>query len=434
MNRLSLIAITAVAFVPLAFAHAQTAQSTPVMEYSYPLENPYAATIIGTPPELKAKPLSTQLTERKLVVFPDRKVPEGFWYYDGLHYGEMLQSKPAPLVYIIGGTGSGYRSRYTVAFANVLYRAGYHVVTLPSTTHSNFIVTASSNFFPGNAGNDAADLYNVINLIQPKITKKVQVTSTSITGYSLGAWHAAFVANLDDREHKIGFDKVLLVNPPLNLYHSLQRLDNMLTADLPNGVDGLDTFLQNFLQRLVSVSPDSDAMDFSNENMLLEGYMRTKPTDARMATTIGIAFRLAAANMVFTSDVMSHAGYIYPKDKPFRSTTKLEDYLSVALRTGIIDYYHDIYTPMYLSGTNSTEQDLIDQSSLETLRGWIATRPNIGLITNKDDIILGKTDLATLEDLFRGKSHIFPTGGHLGNLEYPMVGNEITKFFQGEAL
>ncbi len=401
--------------------------------YDYPVKNAYAATIIGTPAEMKVRyPDAIEADEEKLVVFPDRKIPEGFWYYNGLLYGQMLQDKAAPLVYIIGGTGAGYKSRFTVALANTLYDSGHHVVMLPSPTHANFIVTASANHFPGNGKTDAEDLYRVMNMIQKRVAQKRAITSTHITGYSLGAWNAAFVSILDQQEKKIGLDKTLLINPPLSLHSSILRLDAMLLQGLPGGIDELDTFLNRTMVRLSQLRNDSDAFDLSNENMLLESYSRLNPTNDKMATTIGLAFRFSAANMIFTSDVMSHANYIYPADRPFRSETPLNDYMAMALRTGFGDYFKDIYSTYYVNNTHGlTYNNLIDQSSLEPLRDWIASNPNIGLITNRDDIILAPGELSKLESLFAGKSWIFPTGGHLGNIEHPAFAWRVANFFEG---
>ena len=401
--------------------------------YDYPINNAYAATIIGTPAEIKVRyPNAIEPDEEKLVVFPDREIPEGFWYYDGLLYGQMLQDKAAPLVYIIGGTGSGYKSRFTVALANTLYHAGHHVVMLPSPTHANFIVTASENNFPGNAETDAKDLYRVMTMIRERVAQRREITSTHLTGYSLGAWNAAFVALLDEQERKIGLDKTLLINPPLNLYSSISRLDAMLLEGLPGGIDELDTFLNRAIARLSQLRNDSDAFDLKNENLLFETYNRLKPADDKMATTIGLAFRFSAANMIFTSDVMSHANYIYPADRPFQSGTPLHDYMAMSLRTGFGDYYKDVYSAYHMANTAGlTRNHLIDQSSLETLRVWIAANPRIGLITNRDDIILAPGELATLESLFAGKSWIFPTGGHLGNIEHPAFAWRVADFFEG---
>ena len=69
-----------------------------------------------------------------------------FWFFGrGMPYSVLKQNRPtAPLFFIIGGTGAGHDSTKSYGLANVLYQAGFHVVSLPSPTHPSFIVTASS--------------------------------------------------------------------------------------------------------------------------------------------------------------------------------------------------------------------------------------------------------------------------------------------------
>lgn len=430
----TLAMLVALAFAPAAFA-SEPLEIFGSPPYDYPISNAYAATIIGTPgANIYEVVKDTPIKEQTLRVYPNREIPEGFWYYrSGLRYGEMLQPRPAPLIFIIGGTGAGYRSSYNVFLAKTLYEAGNHVILLPSPTHSNFIVTASSNFYPGNAQNDARDLYRVMVMIRNHLDSSIKITATGVTGYSLGAWNAAFVANLDSREKTLGFAKVLLINPPLSLYSSLQRLDAMLMRALPNGVSDLDAFVENAKKQLKKITADSDAFDFRNENMLYDTYLKFPPTDDKMATVIGLSFRISAANLIFTSDIMSHSGYVYPKDRPFLSTTPLDEYRHVALRTGLSDYFHDIYSAFYLSqNPGLTEQNLIDQSNLLSLNDWIKAKPDIYLITNRDDIILAPGEADELERLFSGKSWLFPTGGHMGNLAYPAFRNRILSFYKVE--
>ena len=87
-----------------------------------------------------------------------------FWYYaSGMPYTVLKQTRPrAPLFFIIGGTGAGHDSAKSHGLANVLYQAGFHVVSLASPTHSSFIVTASEDSVPGQLEHDASDLYRVM--------------------------------------------------------------------------------------------------------------------------------------------------------------------------------------------------------------------------------------------------------------------------------
>ena len=75
--------------------------------YDYPVANRFAATILGTPKEFAAilpKKIKTQ--EMELIVFPDRVVPEFFWYQKGLQYSLARQRGKAPLIFLIAGTGA----------------------------------------------------------------------------------------------------------------------------------------------------------------------------------------------------------------------------------------------------------------------------------------------------------------------------------------
>ncbi|HEX2526371.1 MAG TPA: hypothetical protein VHL31_08720 [Geminicoccus sp.] len=402
----------------------------PVPPYDFPFDNPWVATVVGTPSEQRGVfPIRTAPQRRKLVLFPERTIPEGFWYYDGMDYSVLLQSGPAPLVFVIGGTGADDRSRLMLLLGRIMHAGGSHVILIPSPSHANFIVTASSNFLPGRAGHDASDLLRVMHALKDRLAGEIQVTRYDLAGYSLGAWHAAFVAKADaEREDRIGFDRVLLLNPPLSLYRSIEEIDAMLYKGLPNGIDGLRYFLNQAGARLSHAYSTSDPLDFSDQDFLFEAYSRMQPSDESLATTVGLAFRFSTMNLIFTSDVMGHAGYVFPFDKQFRSTTPLGDYMAVAMRLSFMDYFNDIYVEQYANETVS-RQDLIDQSSLEYIRGWLSRQTNIYLLTNSDDIILAKGDLEILVNIFQERSQVYPNGGHMGNLAHRSVTGYITRFF-----
>jgi hypothetical protein len=397
----------------------------------FPFTNPWVATVVGTPAELRAV-LPDGPTPRRATLerFPGRAIPEGFWYYDGgLTYSTLLQERPAPLVFVIAGTGADDRSRLMILLARTLHAGGAHVVLIPSPSHANFIVTAGSTFMPGNGEQDAADLLKVMDAIRQRLAGQIQVTRYDLTGYSLGAWHAAFVARADSmRDRPFGFARVLLINPPLNLYHSIQQIDAMLYKGLPQGIDGLDRFLARATARLAQAMGPTDPLDFSGQDVLLDLYQRLQPSDESLATTVGLAFRLSTTNLIFTSDVMNRSGYVFPRGQEFRSTTPLGDYLAVALRLSFADYFNDLFVERY-AGAGLTRQDLIDRSDLRWIGDWLAGQEQIGLITNADDVILAPGDLDGLREIFGDRASIHPHGGHMGNLAFWPVAGQISGYF-----
>jgi len=117
--------------------------------YGYPFDNKYIATVVGTPPEYMADlPKTIPVKNRSITIFPDRKVPDYLWYESEMRYSYVPQKGPAPLVFLIAGTGSPYNSAKNRNMARAFYQAGFHVVSLSSPTHPNFMVSASSTGVP----------------------------------------------------------------------------------------------------------------------------------------------------------------------------------------------------------------------------------------------------------------------------------------------
>lgn len=407
-----------------------TAEKPPV--YDYPIRNPYAATIITVPPEMKLDYSDVPDPENKtLTLFEDREIPEGFWYENGLRYSQLLQDHAAPLVYVIAGTGADHRAEKMRTLGNILYSAGFHVVLLPSPTHQNFIINASSNFIVGRPRQSAQDLYRVMRTIDREVTRDVTVTERMLTGYSLGGLDAAFTAKLDDEQHALNFSRVLLINPPYGLYSSIKVISAMLYQDLPNGIDDADGFIKNAMKRMSSVNQSGDALDFQNERLLMDAYEKYPPSDAKLATTIGLSFRISAASMAFAADVMSHAGYVFPKDKEFTTGSDLKRSMSLALRTSFEDYFNELYIRrIHETEPTITRDQLVAESNLEHLGGYIRGNPKFGLITNTDDVILAPGEVDRLASMFGANAYVFDSGGHVGNLGHPAVAYTIAHFMQ----
>jgi predicted alpha/beta-fold hydrolase len=201
--------------------------------YFFPFVNPFEATVLPLPSAYEAKlPEKIPVEDFVLKVFPDRKTPDVFWYQDGLVCSMACQDHKAPLIFIIAGTGAHYASPKMVDLQKVFYQAGFHVICISSPTHMNFIVNACSGM-PGNTPEDAKDLYRVMEMAAAHVRERAEISWYALTGYSLGGIESAFLAKLDDERKVFNFKRVLLINPPVNVYTSISLLDGYLRDNIP---------------------------------------------------------------------------------------------------------------------------------------------------------------------------------------------------------
>ena len=140
---------------------------------------------------------------------------------------------------------------------------------------------------------------------------------------------------------------------------------------------------------------------------------------SRLSATIGLSFRLSSSSMIFTSDVVTNSGYIVPKNHILRKTESTTDYFKVANRLGFNDYFYDRFLPYY-SGLKEgiTDDSLMYDTSLNSIEHYLSTSDKITVVHNEDDIILAPGEIDFFKDTFKSRAHIYPTGGHCGNLAY----------------
>ena len=398
--------------------------------YEYPFTNPYIATIVGTPEEYRADifqniTIRTGTLEKE--VGPE--IPEIFWYQQGLDYSFSLQEGRAPLVFVIAGTGADHKSEKNVILLRAFYQAGFHVVGLTSPSHHSFITTASRSSIPGHMEEDSEDLYFVMQRVMKAIEGEADVSRYLLTGYSLGGAHAAFVSKIDEDIKTFNFDQVLLLNPPLSMYSSVSKLDRML-ENVPGGVDHFNEFFDQLVQRISKVYNRSSTVEF-NETLVFDAFKDDQPRDEQLAAIIGTAFRFSAANMVFTADAMTNVGFVKSKEVKINTNDPLQDYLRLCMRIGFTDYFHELFFPYFKNKQPSlTRESLVKQLSLLYIEGYLRGASKVGLVHNRDDVILVEGDIDVFEDIFGSRAKLFPTGGHLGNLQQRDTLAHIVNYFK----
>jgi len=386
--------------------------------YGYPHQDPYVATVVGTPPEFRAVlPEKIPLKKARLTVFEGREVPESLWYEEGLRYSYALQKQAAPLVFLIAGTGGSHDGGKNQIMAKAFYQAGFHVVGLSSPTFANFIVSASETGVPGHAYRDAADLYRVMTLVRDELQSRIQVTGHFVAGYSLGGFNAAFVALLDEQRKAFNFEKVLMINPPVRLYSSVSLLDRML-ENIPGGVDNFNQYYKSLVERLTQVYKRGDRLALS-EDGFYKAYQELQFKNEELAALIGVSFRLTSADLALTADIMNDAGYIKPKNLRLTKYSSMQPYDKVAMRLGFTDYVHAFFYPHYKAKDPSlTRAGLIEEMSLADIEEYLRSATKIEVMHNEDDFILEPGEMEFFRRVFGERAKIYPYGGHCGNMEY----------------
>jgi len=402
-----------------------------VENYGYPITDRFEATVIGTPSEYEADlPESIPFRERRITIFPERKTPDVFFYGSELIYSVALQRDPAPLIFLIAGTGAAHNGTKNTNMARAFYQAGFHVVSISSPTFNNFVIAASKSGVVGHAEKDAEDLYRVMEMIWAELKQDITATSFNLTGYSLGGFNAAFVSKLDEERKAFNFRRVLLINPPVSIYNSISLLDRM-TQNIPGGVDNFDTFVDNLIHAYTQVYKEST--DAVGDDFLYKAYKALNLKDEQLAALIGTSFRISSSSMVFTSDVMADYGYIKPKGLQLNRYSDLTEYNDVAVRLGFTDYYHEFFYPYYEADyPGKTREQFIAAISLKSIADYLRNSDKITVMHNANDVILEPGEINFFREIFGDRATIFPYGGHCGNMNYrDNVALMVSTFTQG---
>ncbi len=399
--------------------------------YDYPFINPYEATVIGTPsfyqPALTEYP---PVKDYEITVFENRQVPDVFWYTRFFRFSLVSQKQPAPLIFVIAGTGSSHESAAMQMFQKAFYDAGFHVLSLSSPTHPNFIVNASTTRVPGHLVEDAEDLYRVMTMAYDRVRDRIDVTECHLMGYSLGGAQAAMVANIDDQKKRLDFRRVLMVNPPVSLYHSAGILDRLLEDNLSMDPDAVDRFFDKYMTLFSDIYRRNELLKF-DEDFLFHIYKVYPQKEEDLQILIGLSFRNAAISMIFVADVMSRTGFVVPPERELGPTDSLTDYHKVLGRTGFTDYFNEFFLPFFRNRYPAlSDAQIKQQTSLKGIESFLREADHIGLLHNEDDIILAQGELDYLLDIFQSRATVFPTGGHLGNLAHQEVVAAVLAFFE----
>jgi pimeloyl-ACP methyl ester carboxylesterase len=271
-----------------------------------------------------------------------------------------------------------------------------------------------------------------------KLASKVGITEVHLTGYSLGGTQSAFLMAIDNREQAFRFKKVLMINPSVDLFASVQILDGLFDYALPGGNESVIGLVERLLAEVSSYaqekgrnSVDSELLYKIAEKRISEG---NTPTQIGLASLIAAAFRISASNMFFSVDVLADGGHIVDKGTELKVGTPLAPYFGRSMTWSFERYVDEVLLPFWQSRRSGLDREaLIEQSSLRSLERMLSADTRIAVVTNANDFILTAKNLEFLRTTLGDRVKIYPSGGHLGNLNYRDNADYMVRYFTGGA-
>jgi hypothetical protein len=361
-------------------------------------------------------PETVPLQEINIALPWAQPVPEVFWFDRRLRAWFSEQDKPAPLAIVISGTGSDGNTAKLSMLRAALYGAGYHVLTLPSPTFPGFIVAASSTGVAGDLRQDSRDLYAVMQQIIAHLPRRIRITDIDVLGYSLGAANAAVVKSIDATEGRLKIHRVVMINPPVSLFASIDRLDKLFAQSIGSGDAGIENLYRKLYARLANYYRATEKVHIDDTDILAAAGSVFK-TDADFSAAIALTFRIALINVFFAGDMYARTGVVVDPRHPPRVGDSLEGIARTLRDKPFSEYFSRVFAPYYLAHRpDSTAQSLLAESRLDIIGESLRRNPDYYAQTNSDDLILDKPELAWLRSTLGARIAVYDHGGHLGNL------------------
>ncbi len=455
-------------------------------EYKYPFKNPYMATILGSSTLMTDGVSEAVPTKVYKVKLPNSKEPpENLWYNGKFEFSLVHQKEKAPLIFLLAGTGSDYHATRMVLFQRIFYDAGFHVISITSPMHSNFIVNASTNKMPGMIIEDGKDIYKVMKETYNIVKEDIEVSDFYVVGYILGGTSSAVVSYLekidmadfedymnrlaypyykkkfggnitliqllttttlkqienylkttdsavvsylDEIEKAFNFKRVFMVNPAVDIYSSAVKLDKELNKYTDDDPKKIGMLIDSVISKVSSTF--KGGYTEITEETIYKLFEHDVLSNEDMSQLIGLAFRLTSIDLNYVTDLLNNMG-VYVTE-PVGKFTNMFPYFEKIDFADFEDYMNRLAYPYYKKkfGGNITLNQLLTTTTLKQIENYLKTTDKIVAVTNKDELILNENDFKFLENTFKDRLIIYPYGGHCGNMFYSENVDVMLKFLK----
>ena len=375
------------------------------------------ATVFGTPPQdIAPMPARVPLQEMDISMPWARPVPKVLWFDGRLRVWFSAQKKPAPLAIVIAGTGSSGNTAKLSILRGALYGAGYHVLTVPSPTFPGFIVSTSSTGVAGDLMQDGHDLYAALQRVIAHLPRHASITDIDVLGFSLGGANAAVVKSIDAREGKLKIHRAVMINPPVSLFASINRQDELFAQAIGPADQGVDNLYRRIYARLANYYRASNKVEIEDTDLLAAAGSVLR-TDADFTAAIALTFRLELMDVFFTGDLYAGTGVVIDPAHPPGVEDSLEEIGRRLRGMTFAEYFNKVFVPYYTAHRpNATAESLRADNRLDIIGPALRDDGDYYAQTNRDDLILDQAELQWLQTTLGNRMVVYDHGGHLGNL------------------
>src|SRR5882724_7611695 len=315
-----------------------------------------------------------------------------------------LQPGHAPIVYIVPGVGAHRFAGNELALAELVYKDGFSAVTISSTFHPEFMEHASTTDLPSYPPTDVYDLHVALTEIDHRLDAvyRHRLGTRALMGYSLGAFQSLFLAAqaATNQAPLVKFERYVAIDSPVNLRYSVTNLDQFYRGPLAWPSEERTANIENTLLKVVAVSEQSPQPG---------AVLPFNAVESKFL--ISMALRLTLRDVIFSSQLRHNQGVLkHPLEKS-RRRAAYDEIMQYSFR----DYIDNLATPYDATKGIDLADPVIVRNATD-LRAYTAelqANPNIRIIANKNDFLLGAEDLAWIEATFASvQVTLFEHGGH----------------------
>jgi ABC-type transporter lipoprotein component MlaA len=353
-----------------------------------------------------------------------------------LPYSYRMQPQPAPIVFLVPGLGAHRLDSSSLALAELAWERGFSVAIVSNPMNFEFIRQGLRAAVPGHVPVDSRDLHLALHAVNADLQRRFpeQMTARVLMGYSLGGFHALFLAaeERNPNNQLVTFDRYVILDIPVRLWTGVRALDRFYAAPLAFPAQEREARIQGILQRAMEFGREQIAerelfsrmasADVSYGDWTPPGELPFSNLEAEYL--IGLSFRLSLQSILWVSQEREDLGVLQTQRTWFRRWAAYQEMFDY----GFEEYFYAFVLPYYRDRWRylSTAEEMLAANDLRTLTPWLAGQSKVRVFVNENDFLRTHEDEAWLRHTFgRDRVTIFPTGGHLGGLHKPEVQRQI---------